>query len=185
MRGSPFLCSLRFFSTRYWKYPHPNWLGRPRRSTASPFLFGRLLGHDLTKAGDVRPASGARATKFLRIFDPTRGVATPQALVTVLRLSPTCTLPAIANCKPGRQRSRQPASTQAERLVGRHRQHAARLRRRSAPVEKGMSWLATTGAVSPFIVCLEPFGASLTHFPASAALAPPAFAPSLRIAERS
>ena len=93
-----------------------------------------------------------KSDEFLRIFRSTRGVANPQALVTVS--SPFANVYAAgyrelqsqiggvaANPHPPKLKSLQ-AVTVSMQLAS-----AEEVRR----VEKGMSWLATTGAVSPFI----------------------------------
>jgi len=100
-------------------------------------MFGRIRG---------------KSDEFLRIFRATRSVANPQALVMVP--SPFANVYAAGyrelqsqvggvstNPHPPRLKSLQAVT------VSMHLASAEEVRR----VEKGMSWLATTGAVSPFI----------------------------------
>jgi biopolymer transport protein TolQ len=77
--------------------------------------------------------------QFLRIFRATRGVANPQALASAG--SPFSSVYAAGNPHPPKLKSLQ--------AVTANMQVAASEEVRRA--EKGMSWLATTGSVSPFI----------------------------------
>ena len=108
---------------------------------------GEVL-HKLGMFGRIR----RKSDEFLRIFRATRSVANPQALVMVP--SPFANVYAAGyrelqsqvggvstNPHPPRLKSLQAVT------VSMHLASAEEVRR----VEKGMSWLATTGAVSPFI----------------------------------
>jgi len=118
--------------------------------------------------------------QFLRIFRATRGVANPQALASAG--SPFASVYAagyrelqnqVGNSNPG---SSQPPRLKSLQAVTVNMQLASAEEVRRA--EKGMSWLATTGSVSPLSDCSAPFGASSTHFLASAMPARQACAPS-------
>src|SRR6266480_11935 len=123
--------------------------------------------------------------QFLRIFRATRGVANPQALATAgspfssVYAAGYRELQSQVGTAPGNPHPPKLKSLQAV-TVSMQLATADEVRR----VEKGMSWLATTGSVTPFMVCSEPCGASSTRSPGWAAPVPPVCAPSLRASPR-
>lgn len=93
-----------------------------------------------------------KSDEFLRIFRATRGVANPQSLVTVG--SPFANVYAAGYRELQSQVGSAPANPHPPKLkslsavtVSMQLASADEVRR----VEKGMSWLATTGSVTPFI----------------------------------
>jgi biopolymer transport protein TolQ len=93
-----------------------------------------------------------KSDEFLRIFRATRGVANPQSLVTVG--SPFANVYAAGYRELQSQVGGAPANPHPPKLkslsavtVSMQLASADEVRR----VEKGMSWLATTGSVTPFI----------------------------------
>jgi biopolymer transport protein TolQ len=93
-----------------------------------------------------------KSDEFLRIFRATRGIANPQALVTAgspfanVYAAGYRELQSQVGSAPGNPHPPKLKSLQAV-TVSMQLASADEVRR----VEKGMSWLATTGAVSPFI----------------------------------
>jgi len=101
--------------------------------------------------------------QFLRISGRQKAWRIRRRLRPAVRRTRMFMPPGIANCRARFSDTGQ-SNAAAEKFASGGGEHAARVGGRVRRVEKGMTWLATTGSVTPFIGLFERSGESLTRF---------------------
>ncbi len=155
LRGKPFFLFAAFFLTDIVQHSRTNRMGRPWSSPAlPPDLLHRLVGHDFPRNWVSSVASNAKATSLLRIF-PRHSPNPPIPQAMAQAGSPYATVYAFgyrelqSQVSPNSANPSSGGRLKSLQAVTVNMQLAAAEEVRRA--EKGMSWLATTGSVSPFI----------------------------------